>query len=144
MIARDIKLPQGSKDGERGAGSTPVQAKERWRLQEKLKGKLKCFPNFTFYLLPAATTKDSRLSLNYRTKRRQTGEKSAQENGPLPWPVWLTWLGIALQSERLLIRFPGLMPGLWAWSPTGAHAGGNRLMFLFLSFSFSSSLSKNK
>ena len=24
----------------------------------------------------------------------------------MPWPVWLSWLGIVLQGERLLVQFP--------------------------------------
>ena len=38
-----------------------------------------------------------------------------------PWPVWLSWLGIFLQSERSLVQFPvrawvvGSVPGRGAF-----------------------------
>ena len=38
----------------------------------------------------------------------------------------------------------GHMLGLQAWSPVGAHVRGNQLMFLSLSFSIPSPLSKSK
>ena len=60
--------------------------------------------------------------------------------------VWLTGLGAGLWTERLLLRFPvrarawvvGLVPS------RGCARGNHALMFPSLSFSFPSSLSKNK
>ena len=50
----------------------------------------------------------------------------------MPWLVWLSWLGVVPQSERLLVRFlvrsyawvVGSVPGV------GAPTRGDRLMFL--------------
>ena len=40
----------------------------------------------------------------------------------VPWPVWLSWLGITLQRESLLVWFPlRAHAGLQARSPVGAR-----------------------
>ena len=48
-----------------------------------------------------------------------------------PWPVWLSWLGIVLPSERWLVWF---LVRAHAWvagsCPVWAHIRGNRSMFL--------------
>ena len=59
------------------------------------------------------------------------------------WPVWLSWLGVILQSQRSLVPFlVRAMPALWAWSPVGVRVRGKRSVFLSLSFSLLSPLSK--
>ena len=63
-----------------------------------------------------------------------------------PWLVWLSGLTASLQTKGLPVRFP-LRAHAWVMSqvPGGKHASGNHtLMFLSLSFSFTSPLPKNK
>ena len=69
----------------------------------------------------------------------------------VPQPVWLSWVGIILQTERLLVWFP-----IWAhtWVGFGPRSGSTQkatngcfsltLMILTLSFSLASPLSKIK
>ena len=49
----------------------------------------------------------------------------------LPWPVWLSWLGITPKSELSPVRFQVRAP---AWparsSPVGTCMRGNRLVFV--------------
>ena len=48
-----------------------------------------------------------------------------------PWPVWLSfWVSSQKAKGRWLNSQSDHMPGLWVWSPVGAHVRGNRLMFL--------------
>ena len=66
--------------------------------------------------------------------------------GTFTWLVWLSGLSAGLQTKGLLVRFPvrahawvaGQVPG------RGHMRGNHTLLFLFLSFSFLSLLSKNK
>ena len=67
-------------------------------------------------------------------------------NNNWPWLVWLSGLSAGLRTKGSPVRFP---VGAHAWVavqvPSGGHVRGNRtLMFLSLSFSLPSSLSKNK
>ena len=63
-------------------------------------------------------------------------------------PGWCSSVGWTQACEEKGCKFDsqsGHMPGLWARSPVGGHMRGNHtLMFLPLSFSFPSLLSKNK
>ena len=63
-----------------------------------------------------------------------------------PWLVWLSGLSAGLQTKGSLVRFP-VKAHAWAAGqvPTRGHVRGNHpLMFLSLSFSLLSPLSKNK
>ena len=54
----------------------------------------------------------------------------------MPWPVWISWLGIVPQMKRLRFDpWSGQMPELQVQSPVGAHIEGNQSMFLPASFS---------
>ena len=62
------------------------------------------------------------------------------------WLVWLSGLSPGLQTEGSPVRFP-VRAHVWIVGqvPSGFHEGGKHtFMFLFLSFSFPSPLSKNK
>ena len=62
-----------------------------------------------------------------------------------PWLVWLSGLSVGCKPEPLVQSQSGHMPGLRAMSPSGGHLRVNHTwMFLSLSFSLPSSLSKNK
>ena len=64
----------------------------------------------------------------------------------LPWLVWLSGLSAGLRTKRSLLRFP-VRAHAWvvSWVPSRGHLRDNhRLMFLSLSFSLPSFLSKNK
>ena len=63
-----------------------------------------------------------------------------------PWLVWLSGLSAGLQTKgRWFDSLSGHMPGLQARFPSAGRARGNHtLMFLSLSFSLPSPLSKNK
>ena len=63
-----------------------------------------------------------------------------------PWLVWLSGLSASLQTKGLLVQFP-VRAHAWIVGqvPSGGHVRGNHtLMFLSLSFSLLSPLSKNK
>ena len=47
----------------------------------------------------------------------------------MPCLMWLSWLGIILQSGRFNSQ-SGYMPRFQVWSSVGAHKRGNWLMFL--------------
>ena len=65
-----------------------------------------------------------------------------------PWGLWLVWLsglGVVLQTEKLLDQFP-VRAHAWVAGQVyslGCARGNHTLMFLCLSFSLSSPLSKN-
>ena len=65
----------------------------------------------------------------------------------MPWLVWLSGLGAGLQTKRSLVRFP-VRAHAWVVNqvPSRGHdaRGNHTLMFLSLSFSLPSPLSKNK
>ena len=64
----------------------------------------------------------------------------------LPWLVWLSGLSAGLQTEILLVQI-SVRAHAWVegWVPGWGHVRGNHtLMFLSLSVSFPSPLSKNK
>lgn len=53
-----------------------------------------------------------------------------------PWPVWFTWLGIDLCTEREVagsIPSGGTCPGLWAGFQVEVCAGGSRSIDVSLS-----------
>ena len=62
------------------------------------------------------------------------------------WLVWLSGFSPSLWTRGSLDQFPvGAHAWVVGWVPSGGCMGGNHTwMFLFLSFSFSSPLSKNK
>ena len=63
-----------------------------------------------------------------------------------PWLVWLSGKSAGLRNGRSLVRFP-VRAHAWVAGQvlSGGHVRGNHtLMFLSLSFSFPSLLSKNK
>ena len=59
--------------------------------------------------------------------------------------IWLSGLGVILQSLRSPVQFP-VRAHAWvaAWFLVGVHAKGNRWVFLSLSLALPSPLSKNK
>ena len=60
-----------------------------------------------------------------------------------PWPVWLSWLGTVLQTERSWFDSQsGHLPRLRVQFLARAHTKGNQSMLLSLSFSLPSPLSK--
>ena len=63
----------------------------------------------------------------------------------LPWLVWLHGLSAGLRTERLLVQFP-VKAHAWVSGkvPSHRHVRGDLLMFLSLSFSIPSPISKNK
>ena len=64
----------------------------------------------------------------------------------LPWLVWLSGLSAGLQTKGSLDRFP-VRAHAWAAGQVpsrGCWRGNHTLMFLSLSFSLSSPLSKSK
>ena len=62
---------------------------------------------------------------------------------PKPYLVRLRGLGADPPSEGHQFEFwSGHRPRLWVWSPVGVHRRGNQSMFLCLSFSLPSPLSK--
>ena len=64
----------------------------------------------------------------------------------MPWLVWLGGLSASLQNKGLPVRFP-VRAHAWVVGhiPSGGHVRVNHtLIFLSLSYSFPSSLSKNK
>ena len=63
-----------------------------------------------------------------------------------PWLVWLSGLSASLQTNGLSVQFPVRAHAWFAgWVPSEGRTRGNHtLMFLSLSFSFPSLLSKNK
>ena len=64
----------------------------------------------------------------------------------LPWLVWFSGLNTGLRARRSWVWLPG-RAHVWdaGQVPSGGHVKGNHtLMFLSLSFSFPSPLSKNK
>ena len=66
--------------------------------------------------------------------------------GPGPWLVWLSGLSTGLRTKGSLVQFP-IRAHAWVAGqvPSGGHMRGNHtLMFLSLSFSLPSPLSKNK
>ena len=64
-----------------------------------------------------------------------------------PWLVWLSGLHVSLRTKGSLVRFPvrahAWIVGQFPCLPGGAR-GNHTLMFLSLSFSLPSLLSKNK
>ena len=63
-----------------------------------------------------------------------------------PWLVWFSGLSTGLQTKALWVRFP-VRAHTWVAGhvPSGGRTRGNHtLMFLSLSLSFPSPLSKNK
>ena len=63
-----------------------------------------------------------------------------------PWLVWLSGLSASLQTKGLLVQFP-VRPHAWVAGQVPSRVcerGNHTLMFLSFSFSFPSSLSKNK
>ena len=63
-----------------------------------------------------------------------------------PWLVWLSGLSARLQTKGSLVQFP-VRAHSWVVGhvPSRGHVRGNHtLMFLSLSFLFTSPLSKNK
>ena len=73
-------------------------------------------------------------------------EHTAVHSTEGPWPVWLSGLSDGLQTKGSLVRFP-VRAHAWVMGqvPSGGHMRGIRtLMFLPLSFSLTSTLSKNK
>ena len=63
-----------------------------------------------------------------------------------PWLVWLNGLSTSLGTERLLVQFL-IRAHAWAVGQVpsvGSMRGNHTLMFLSLSFSLLSPLSKNK
>ena len=68
----------------------------------------------------------------------------ALKNMTQPWLVWLNGLSASPQTKKLLVQFPVRALGC-VWGPLLGHVRGNHtLMFLSLSFSLPSPLSKNK
>ena len=62
----------------------------------------------------------------------------------MPWVVWLSGLSTGLRTKGWLVRFPVRAHVVGQVPSSGCARGSHTLMFLSLSFSLLSPLSKNK
>ena len=83
---------------------------------------------------------------NLAVKEESKGDRVKREKYIFfsPWLVWLSGLSRPKQSCQWIPGQVGHMPGLWRRAPVGGCGRGSQSVFLSLSFSLLSPLSKNK